>query len=411
MEQRTVAILEKQRQDLVVRVLKKHEEAEAGRLLTERILAGISEFFLLFDRNFTLLQANRGLAPCRQSTASPDTDKTEGVCLHHFFSDEEAERIRTQLLAEDAAEIETELHLESGVLPVRLRPLVHTAPDGQVLYILLCTDLSEFSQLMERIREGQKQLMHSSRLASLGEMTAGIGHELTQPLNTILLLARNALKMLDMPQAAPGVVRENLELIAERAERAGAIINTMRSFGRRVEGALVVVDVNALLRKIVHFFSGQLRLHEVELEFDLAQQALPVRVVEVRLEQVFLNLVQNAIQAMGGVERPRLRLVTVLQERLDVQRMHYETCVVIRVEDNGVGIGEELRDKIFDPFFTTRDRGGGMGLGLSLVDRIVRDFSGYVEVESSPDLGACFSVWLPLCAEQAKEHEERKTHE
>ena len=411
MEQRTVAILEKQRQDLVVRVLKKHEEAEAGRLLTERILAGISEFFLLFDRNFTLLQANRGLAPRREDNACSNQAKTEKVCLRHLFGDEEARRIRTQLLAEDASEIETELHLESGVLPVRLRPLVHCTPDGQVLYILLCTDLSEFSQLMERIREGQKQLMHSSRLASLGEMTAGIGHELTQPLNTILLLARNALKMLDMPRVSPGGVRENLELIAERAERAGAIINTMRSFGRRVEGALVVVDVNALLRKIVHFFSGQLRLHEVALELDLAQQTLPVRVVEVRLEQVFLNLVQNAIQAMGGVERPRLRLATVVRERLDVQRMHYETCVVTRVEDNGVGIDEELRNKIFDPFFTTRDRGGGMGLGLSLVDRIVRDFSGYVEVESSPGLGACFSVWLPLCTEQAEEDEKRKAHE
>lgn len=401
MDQRTIAILEKQRQDLVVRVLKKHEEAEAGRLLTERILAGISEFFLLFDQDFNLLQANRSfsLAQDRLPVMVPGQEAA-GLRLEHLFSEEEGQRIAALLVAEDSRETETQLLLAEGPVPVRLRPQVHVTPGGRVLYILLCTDLSELYQLMERIREGQKQLMHSSRLASLGEMTAGIGHELTQPLNTILLLARNALKVLDAPQGHAALVRENLELIVDRAERAGTIINTMRSFGRRVEGVLTTVDINALLRKIVHFLAGQLRIHEVEVELELADQALPVWAIEVRLEQVFLNLVQNAIQAMGEKERPRLYLGTRLRERLDVQSMRYQTCVVTEVRDNGAGMSEELQGKIFDPFFTTKENGGGMGLGLALVDRIVREFAGFVDVVSHPGEGSCFSIWLPLSTEE-----------
>lgn len=414
MEQRTIAILEKQRQDLVVRVLKKHEEAEAGRLLTERILAGISEFFLLFDGNFKLLQVNRNLAlPDGQTifaqSAQPDQDSeaTGTLSLHNFFTPEESARITERLKIGDTTEIETQLQLEGGGVPVRLRPQIHTTSGGRVLYILLCSDLSEFYQLMERVREGQRQLLHSSRLASLGEMAAGIGHELTQPLNTILLLARNALKVMDSPQGRPELVRENLELIVDRAEKTGAIINTMRNLGRRVEGDMAVVDVNALLRKIVHFLSGQLRIHEVEVEMDLADGTLPVQVIEVRLEQVFLNLVQNAIQAMGEVKHPCLRLNTCLRERLDLQSMRNETCVVAQVRDNGTGIGEEVLSKVFTPFFTTRGAGGGMGLGLALVDRIVREFSGYVEVESSPGVGACFSVWLPLHLEKGLQDPEQ----
>ncbi len=402
MEQRTIAILEKQRQDLVVRVLKKHEEAEAGRLLTERILAGISEFFLLFDNNFMLVQANRRVTPAAPAAkANRHGQAADRLSLHDIFAADEAERIKALLLKEDCREIETTLLLEEAALPVRLRPQVHITPSGRVLYILLCTDLSELNQLMERIREGQKQLMHSSRLASLGEMTAGIGHELTQPINTILLLARNALKVLDAPASQPQLVRENLELIVDRAERAGSIINTMRSFGRKVEGAATLVDINALLRKIVHFLSGQLRIHEVEVALELTSQVLLVRAIEVRLEQVFLNLVQNAIQAMGEVEHPRLILATRLQERLNLQTMRYETCVVCEVRDNGLGMNDELQGKIFDPFFTTRETGGGMGLGLALVDRIVREFAGFVDVASSPGQGACFSVWLPLHQESS----------
>lgn len=392
MDQRTISILERQRRDLVVRVLKKHEEAEAGRLLTERILSGIGEFFLLFDQDFRLARSNRPLGA--KEGAKDDT--RDAATPESLFGPETGAEIRRRLSAEDLADFEARLMLEDGPAPVRVRPLRHAGPDGRALYILLCSDLRELNRLGAQLREGQRQLVHSSRLASLGEMAAGIGHELTQPLGAILLLAQNALKMLDDPRRA-AAVRDNLEMIVDRADKAAAIINTMRGLGRKVEGALAPVDVGALLRKLMRFLSGQFRLHDIELDLDLPDGPLPVLAVEVRLEQVFLNLAQNAVQALGDAAAPRLRVAARLEERLDVRTMRNQTCVAVDLRDNGPGMDEALQAKIFDPFFTTR--AAGMGLGLSLVDRMVREFSGFVAVESRPGEGSCFSVWLPLYRE------------
>ncbi len=399
MENKTIALLEKQRQDLVIRVLKKHEEVETGRLLTEQILEGISEFFLLFDKSFCLLQTNGEFL--RQFGAASVAGKKgnaakKSLYIHDVFTEDSVQRIRQQFLNDNYAELEAEFVKKGEKKPVRVRPFLHTTPDGSFFYMLLCTDLSELYRLMDRVRDGQKQLMHSGRLVNLGKITAGIGHELTQPLNTILLLARNAIKMMHAAEIPFEQVQKNLEIIADRAERAGSIIETMRGFGRRVEGNLIVVEVNALLRKILTFLDGQLRVNEVHLEVHLGEQQFPVRVVEVRLEQVFLNLVQNAVQAMGQVDKPHLTISTELGERLNIKNMQNEPCVVIRVQDNGEGIDEEMQKKIFDPFFTTRTAGSGMGLGLALVDQIIREFEGYVEVVSSLGEGACFSVHLPL---------------
>jgi C4-dicarboxylate-specific signal transduction histidine kinase len=245
------------------------------------------------------------------------------------------------------------------------------------------------------MQEGQKQLMHSSRLASLGEMAAGVGHELTQPLNAILLFARNCLKALDSPGDHSLMLRDNLEIIIDRVNKASSIISTMRSFGRKVEEERAPLDLNEIIRKILSFTESQLRLNEISLDLRLAENPCVVLGVEVRFEQVFLNLVQNAIQSMGRVAAPRLMITSRILDCLNLKTMQKEPYVVVTVADNGEGIAEELQKKIFDPFFTTREVGTGMGLGLSIVDRIVRGFSGYIEVESLPGQGACFSVYIP----------------
>ena len=267
--------------------------------------------------------------------------------------------------------------------------------------MLICSDCSEFYDLMEQMQEGQKQLIHSSRLASLGEMAAGVGHELTQPLNAILLFARNCLKALDTPGDHTEMLRENLQIIIDRVNKASSIISTMRSFGRKVEEEQAPVDLNGIIRKILSFLESQLRLSEIFLDLRLTEQPCEVLGVEVRLEQVFLNLVQNAIQAMGRVVVPRLTITSRITNCLNLTTMQTEPYVQVTVADNGEGIPEELQKKIFDPFFTTREVGTGMGLGLSIVDRIVRGFSGYIELESTPGKGACFSVYIPQYRQDA----------
>jgi C4-dicarboxylate-specific signal transduction histidine kinase len=392
MHDQAIKILEKQRQDLVVRVLKKHEEMEASRSFTERILAGISELFLLMDQDFRVIQTNREFL---QRTGFVLEDNRQ-LTLDDLVGPDKGAAIRQAFAKGEFTEFEAHLKTGKGAgLPVKMRGSTHVNPNGLVLHMLICSDCSEFYDLMEQMQEGQKQLIHSSRLASLGEMAAGVGHELTQPLNAILLFARNCLKALDAPGDHTEMLRENLQVIIDRVNKASSIISTMRSFGRKAEEEQAPVELNGIIRKILSFLESQLRLSEISLDLRLTEQPCEVLGVEVRLEQVFLNLVQNAILAMGRVVVPRLTITSRITHCLNLTTMDKETYVLVTVADNGEGIPEELQKKIFDPFFTTREVGTGMGLGLSIVDRIVRGFSGHIEVESTPGKGACFSVYIP----------------
>ncbi len=392
MHDQAIRILEKQREDLVVRVLRKHEEMEASRSFTERILAGISELFLLLDQDFTIIQTNREFLQRTGFSLDPE----QQLRLDDLVEPATAAAIRAAFADGEFDEFEAQLKTGTGApLPVKMRGSTHVNPNGLVLHMLICSDCSEFYDLMSQMQEGQKQLIHSSRLASLGEMAAGVGHELTQPLNAILLFARNCLKALETPGDQSELLRENLQIIIDRVSKASSIISTMRSFGRKVEEEQAPVDLNALIRKILNFLESQLRLSEISLDLRLSDRPCVVIGVEVRLEQVFLNLVQNAIQAMGRVAEPRLTITSRVADRLNPKTMAQEPYVVVAVADNGEGIAEELQKKIFDPFFTTREVGTETGLGLSIVDRIVRGFAGYIEVESQVGQGACFTVHIP----------------
>ncbi len=387
----TIRILEQQREDLVVRFLRKHEEAEAGRSFTERVLSGIAELLLVLDHDFKVIQANKEFYA---KTRFPEVSRA-ALHLDDILDQVTEEKVRKDLETGVFTEFEAHLKTRDGVLPVKIRGSKYCNSDGLTLYLLICSDCSEFYDLMHRLQEGQKQLIHSSRLANLGEMTAGIGHELTQPLNAILLFARNGIKALEKPQPDLEMLRRNLEFIVDRVHKASSIINTMRSFGRKVEEELYPVDINPLIAKILQFLEAQLRIGEVEVDLRQASSGCIVLGVEVRLEQVLLNLIQNALQAMGSVVHPKLTIETRVVKRVNPKTMRRQPYVLISIEDNGHGMSPEEREKIFDPFFTTREAGTGMGLGLSIVERIVHGFSGCIEVRSVPEQGSCFQVTIP----------------
>ena len=395
MSDKTIKILEKQRQDLLVRMLKKHEEMESWRFFTDRILSGLSEFFILLDGDFHIIQVNREFT--HRTGYPPPAERT--LELDDLFTPATGGKIRAMFAGNGLGEIEAGLRTAGGeLLPVKIRAASHITVGGRPVHMLMLTDCSEFYEMMARLYDGQRQIIHASRLASLGEMAAGVGHELTQPLNAILLFAKNALKALDAPGDHREMVRENLNIIIDRVNKASSIIGTMRSFGRKVEADLAPVELNGLIRKILAFLEPQFRLGEIEVELALTDAPCLVLGVDVRLEQVFLNLAQNAILAMGRVASPKLAITTSFTENLNIETMRLEAKVLITVADNGCGIAPEHQKKIFDPFFTTREAGLGTGLGLSIVDTIVRGFGGHIEVESVVGKGSCFSVYLPHCS-------------
>jgi len=388
-----VELLEKQKKDLVIRVLKKHEELQAGKEFTNKILTSLSEIFFLLDKEHMVIQCNKEFTNCLGYMP----DRNAPLHLRQLVCEQYYEIVVEALEEGEFNLSEVFLKTDNGRdIPVTLKGSTYVTESGRVLHMFIASDKSDFYKMMARMREVQDQLTHSARLASLGEMAAGIGHELSQPLNAILLLSRNCLKAIQTPVQNQKMIEENLSVIIDRVNKASSIINSLKSFATKARDTMVPVDVNAILLDILKFFESQLTLSDIGLDLRLdSQRTIEVMGQEVKLEQVFFNLIQNAILSMGKTQQPQLTISTGIEESINPTTLKEEIFVRITVQDNGEGIPRDIQEKIFDPFFTTRAAGSGMGLGLSIVDRIVRGFNGFIRLESAPNMGACFTVYLP----------------
>ena len=243
-------------------------------------------------------------------------------------------------------------------------------------------------ELAELARKQEEQLVHSTRLAELGEMAAAIAHELNQPLTGIRNFARNAAYMIEEQAGTEADVAENLRLISAQVDRAAKIINRMRELTRKSDRQMAPVDLNCTVRDSVEFLMPQLQLSGIEVVVDLADELPEVMGDRIRLEQVLLNLLTNAKQAMEGAAEQRLHV----QTRFEAGR---DCPVVVMIEDTGKGFAGAEAEKLFTPFFTTKELGRGTGLGLSISLSIIDGHRGTIEAAGTPGKGARFTVRLP----------------
>jgi len=243
-------------------------------------------------------------------------------------------------------------------------------------------------------KRAEEQLVHTSRLAELGEMAASVAHELNQPLTGIRNYADSASYMLENDAGDVGEVNSNLKLILEQVDRAARIINQLRDLSRLSASDHQLLNVNDMVRESVDFLSHQFRLSGVEVEVRLAEGLPPVNGDRVRLLQVLLNILTNARQAMDGVDR---RLLTIGTRR----GAALGGCVALEIEDTGVGFSAEAARKIFEPFYSTKKPGHGTGLGLSISQSIVEQHGGIIECEGREGVGATFRICLPAVEEGA----------
>lgn len=246
-------------------------------------------------------------------------------------------------------------------------------------------------ELQERItaqRVAETRLIQAAKLAAVGEMAAGIAHELNNPLTTIAGFAELVLN--DLPQDDP--TRPDLELVLREAHRARSVIRRLLDFSRQTESVRVRADLNEIVSDVLALMNHLLHTSGVEVQVRLGERLPWVSVDRNQIKQVLLNLLHNALHAMptGG------RLTVETQRR---QREGGD-WLVIRIHDTGVGIPAENMSRIFEPFFTTRSRQGGTGLGLSVSYGIVTDHGGFIDVESREGEGSTFSVWLPIEVEE-----------
>jgi PAS domain S-box-containing protein len=266
---------------------------------------------------------------------------------------------------------------------------IHSCPREHLGREVIIANIADMS---ERI-QAEAQLIQAGKMATLGEMAAGMAHELNQPLNAIRIGCEFFKKTADRgaplaPQLLTRVSRE----VTVQVERAAAIISHLREFGRKSDSdELEKVDINKPIRNVFTLLGQQLALRQIEVRLDLQDGLPPIPAAANRLEQVFLNLVMNARDAMEEQGAGRERL-------LRIRSFREGDSVVVTVADTGVGIPEEIRERIFEPFFTTKEVGRGTGLGLSISYGIVKDYGGSIRMESEVGGGTTFTLTFPGAA-------------
>jgi two-component system NtrC family sensor kinase len=239
--------------------------------------------------------------------------------------------------------------------------------------------------IRERRRMNQEKLLRSDRLAMIGQLAAGVAHEINNPLGSILLFTR-----LVIEQAADNDrVRENLERIEKETKRCHSIVQSLLDFARQREPNVEPVDVNQLLEATIRFFERQYLFQNIEVVWHLSAGLPPIQADQLQLQQVFMNIIINALDAMSG--RGRLTLETADDGA--------GGTVEISISDTGCGIPPENLDRIFDPFFTTKEVGRGTGLGLSVSYGIIKTHHGDIGVASAPGAGSRFTITLPKVKE------------
>jgi signal transduction histidine kinase/CheY-like chemotaxis protein len=242
--------------------------------------------------------------------------------------------------------------------------------------------LRELRRERGRLQKTQDQLVHSDRLSALGQMLSGVAHELNNPLSGVIGFSELALKNNLDPR-----IERDLQRIGREAQRCQHIVQNLLNFARRTKPERKAVDLNELVENVLDLRAFQLRLDNIHVETELAPNLPRTLGVYHQIQQVLLNIINNAHQAMLEVRGERLLKITTEVDN---------SGILIRISDTGPGIAPPALQKVFEPFFTTKAAGKGTGLGLSLSQGLVKDHGGEIRVESLVGKGTTFTVEIPI---------------
>jgi signal transduction histidine kinase len=272
----------------------------------------------------------------------------------------------------------------TGMLRIsRTRPLTREQAN---LYFAMASDVSRAIERLDEQRSQtmlvQERLLQSEKMSSVGQLVSGVAHELNNPLTGIMGFAQ-----LLMLRPLDDTARRQVQTIYEEAERASKIVSNLLTFARRRKAQKEPANLNTLIERVLELRNYDLRVRNIEVERDL-DPGLPDTMVDTnQIQQVFLNIVINAEQAMRGAGD---------QGRLRIRTARSDGALLVTFEDSGPGIPPDTLRRIFDPFFTTKDAGEGTGLGLTISYGIIEEHGGRIWADSRPGRGTTFSIELPL---------------
>lgn len=249
---------------------------------------------------------------------------------------------------------------------------------------ILQTTQDELQERMEAQHAAENRLVQAAKLAAVGEMAAGVAHELNNPLTTVAGFSELVLE--DLPPKSPQ--REDLEMVLREAKRARNVVRRLLDFARQSESVRVSADLNEIVEDVIILTRHLMETSKVNLTMQLGTKLPWVLMDRDQIKQVVLNLLHNALHAMpkGGE----------LSVQTKTRKKNKEKWLTLAIKDSGKGITAHDLARIFEPFFTTKADDGGTGLGLAVSYGIITDHDGFIDVDSAPNEGACFTVWLPI---------------
>ncbi|MFW5958302.1 MAG: sensor histidine kinase, partial [Desulfosalsimonas sp.] len=279
--------------------------------------------------------------------------------------------VRTTIVAADGEEIPVELSAA----------IVYDEDDKESATMAIYNDLRKKLEIEKQLKEAQKQLAQSEKMASLGQLAAGVAHEINNPLTGILMYAGMILEHLDKDSP----LRNDIEFIIEDANRCREIVKSLLAYSRRTDSKRSIIHINELVEQSFKLTRDQKIFRNIRIEKRFSDEMMLVNVDTNKLSQVIINLVINAADAMEG--RGTLT-VTTYRNKADQK-------IFLEISDTGCGIYDENISKIFDPFFSTKPKGKSTGLGLSIAYGIIEEHGGHISVKDTGPEGTTFLVELP----------------
>lgn len=282
--------------------------------------------------------------------------------------------VRERLLARDALQ-EAYRHLE--------RQFSERSQQLRVANMELRREVKERIQAAKRLENVQNELIRTENLAVIGQLSAGLVHEINQPLAALSTLSENAVRFLERNDTS--TVRHNLQRICDLVQRMGMITGQLRSFARRTDGEMETVNIKHSIENALLLLNHRTQKAKVEIVVHRQSQPIHVLVDPIRLEQVLVNLISNALDALHGNG----------EGKIEVRAVADDDHATIEVADNGHGLSAAVMEKLFEPFFTTK-KTSGLGLGLAISQDIIRRFGGDLSAANGENGGAIFRIQLRL---------------
>jgi PAS domain S-box-containing protein len=342
--------------------------------------------FILSSNSFKILDVNQRA----QDSYGYSREELLGLPFLQIGEDTDEELAQgLKNLAKDQSLLFTKKrHYRKGGKPFYVNINMSFATYGERNVIMVST--TDITEVVEK----ETQLIQAGKMTTLGVMAAGMAHEINQPLNVIQVCADFFLKMLKRGQP---IEDEDLKTMANdivvNVERAAGVIKHVRDFARQSELVHSKVNINDPIKDVFKVFGHQLKVHDIETVLDLDPDIPNIMAEHNRLEQVLINLVSNAIDAMD--EKSSQPDTQNSLKRLSIKSFVENDRVMIYVTDTGTGMSEEVKNKIFEPFFTTKKVGKGTGLGVSISYGIVKDYNGSIEIDSEIGKGTTFKLTFP----------------